>query len=85
MWCSTQANEDAEEMQIQPSVLFVKLGSFSNHLEDVCKKLKIEYDSYEFKGDYYALPSIIPFISKGSKLELIEEIMQYPLPSRAIA
>lgn len=75
----------AKEMNIRPSVMFIKLGSFSDHLEDACKKLKIEFDSYEFKGDYYALPSIIPFISKASKLELIEEILAYPLPVRASA
>ena len=72
----------SEEMKVRPSVMFIKLGSFSDQLERQCRDLRIECDSYEFKGDYYALPSIIPFISKGSRLELIEEIMDYPLPVR---
>jgi len=74
-----------EEMGVKPSLMFIKLGSFSDHLEQQCRDLRIEFDAYIFKGDYYALPSIIPFITKGSRLELIEAIMAYPLPVRLLA
>ncbi|GAH76127.1 unnamed protein product, partial [marine sediment metagenome] len=81
----SEYNLYAEEMKVKPSLMFIKLGMFTDHLERQCRDMRIEFDAYIFKGDYYALPSIIPFISKGSRLEIIEEIMAYPLPVRLLA
>ena len=33
-------------------------------------------------GDYYSLTNILPLLSKPSRLELIMDIMAYPLPQR---
>ncbi len=39
-------------------------------------------DAFQFTGDYYALPNLVPLLSRPSKLELLMEIMEYPLPVR---
>ena len=38
-------------------------------------------DAFQFTGDYYALPNLVPLLSRPSKLELLMEIMEYPLPA----
>jgi hypothetical protein len=46
-----------------------------------------EADSYDFRGetDYYSLPNLIQFLTKGSRLDLLMEIMDYDLPERKVA
>ena len=39
-------------------------------------------DAFQFTGDYYALPNLVPLLSRPSKLELLMEILEYPLPQR---
>jgi hypothetical protein len=36
----------------------------------------------EFGGDYDALPNVIPFLTFPSQMELLMEILNYPLPKR---
>ena len=38
--------------------------------------------TFDFGGDYYALPNLVPLLTRPSKLELLMEIMEYPLPQR---
>ena len=42
-------------------------------------------DVFNFTGDYYSLPNLIPMLAQPSKLELLMEIMEYPLPERKSA
>ena len=37
---------------------------------------------FMFDGDYYSLPNLVPFLTKPSRVELLMEIMEYPLPKR---
>ncbi|HEX7377802.1 MAG TPA: hypothetical protein VF278_11850 [Pirellulales bacterium] len=39
-------------------------------------------DAFQFTGDDYALPNLVPLISRPSRLELLMEIMEHPLPER---
>ena len=39
-------------------------------------------DVFQFTGDYYSLPNLVPMLTRPSKLELLMEIMDYPLPAR---
>jgi hypothetical protein len=39
-------------------------------------------DAFQFEGDYYALPNLVPLLTRPSKLELLMEIMEYPVPTR---
>ena len=41
--------------------------------------------AFTFKGDYYALTNLIPLLTRPSMLELLMEIMEYPLPRRKAA
>ena len=40
---------------------------------------------FEFRGDYYALPNVVPLLTRPSQAELLMEILTYPLPQRKAA
>lgn len=71
-----------ETLKADPSVVFVKVGAAGNHLEKLCLAAGIAVDAFEFRGDYYSLPNLIPILQKPSKLELLIEIMDTALPGR---
>ena len=72
------------ELRADPNVCIVRIGA-SSILQDRCTKAGIAADVFRFGGDYYSLPNLIPLLSKPSKLELLTEIMEYPLPARKSA
>jgi hypothetical protein len=43
----------------------------------------VRVDTWDFGGDYYALPNLVPLLSRPSRLELMLEILDTPLPERA--
>ena len=57
----------------------------TNHLEKQCRDRNIVVDVFQFNGDYYSLPNLVPLLSRPSRLELLMEIMAYPLPERKAA
>jgi hypothetical protein len=70
---------------VNPNMVFVKVeGSFGSGsiLEDRCRNNNIPYDVWEFKGDYFSLPGLIPFLTAESRLDLMMEILEHPLPAR---
>lgn len=71
-----------DELKADPAVCFVKVAGATTQLEDECKKAGLAADAYQFAGDYYALPNLIPILVRPSKLELLQEILEYPLPQR---
>jgi len=71
-----------EKLKADPHVVFVKTRGASNHLERQCQRARIPFDTYQFTGDYYALPNLVPLLTHPSKLDLLLEIMAYPLPKR---
>jgi hypothetical protein len=71
-----------EEVKADPAVCFVKVAGATTQLEVECKKAGIAADAYQFTGDYYALPNLVPLLARPSKLELLQEILEYPLPRR---
>ena len=71
-----------EELKADPAVCFVKVTGATAQLEDECKRAGIATDAYQFHGDYYALPNLVPLLARPSKLELLQEILEYPLPAR---
>lgn len=76
-----------EELKTDPNICFVKVAgqAQSDHVERGLKREGILVDSFEFTGDYYALPNLLPLVTKPSRLELLEEIMTWPLPERLAA
>lgn len=76
-----------EELKTDPNICFVKVPGEeqSDHVERDLKNEGILVDSFAFTGDYYTLPNLLPLVSKPSRLELLEEIMSWPLPVRLMA
>ncbi|MBM4090185.1 MAG: hypothetical protein FJ276_12305 [Planctomycetes bacterium] len=72
-------------LQASPSLVIVRTPGGSSYLEPLCRREGIQVDVFEFTGDYYALPNLVPMVSRPSKLELLMEIMDYPLPARKTA
>jgi hypothetical protein len=71
-----------EEVKADPHVVFVKTQGAWNHLEALCRQARIAFDAYQFSGDYYALPGLVPLLTRPSRLDLLLDIMAHPLPQR---
>jgi len=73
-----------QEMGVTPNVVVVRVGrwqhiTFTSRL----KAAGIAYDTYEPRGDdYYALPGLLPMLSRASKTDLLYEVMDTKLPKR---
>jgi len=71
-------------MSISPHVVIIHVGgggdnTFSQNL----KRAGISFDTYTPAGDdYYGLPGLVTLLSRKSKLDLIMEIMDFPLAKR---
>jgi hypothetical protein len=74
----------AQDLGVRPGVLIVKIGSATNQLEVACKGLGIAPHVVEFRGDYYALPNVIPLLTEPSQADLLLDIIEYPLPRRKV-
>jgi hypothetical protein len=71
-----------EAMPADPNVCFVRTPNARDQLEQQCRTAGLACDAFQFTGDYYALPNLVSLVSRPSKLELLMEIMEYPLPAR---
>lgn len=71
-----------KDMGILPTVLIVNIGTDTKYLERQLVSAGMTCDSVTFSGDYYSLPSLLPLIAGGTRLDLLMEIMSYPLPER---
>ena len=71
------------DLAAMPNVIIVKVGGAYGYLENQLKQKQIPVDSFTFKGDYYSLPNLIPLLSRPSRLELLMEVLETPLPVRA--
>ncbi len=65
-----------------PSVIIVHIGNPSNFVEKNLTAVGCEVDVYSFSGDYYSLPALVPMLARGTKLDLLMEIMARELPVR---
>jgi hypothetical protein len=74
-----------EEVKADPNVCFVRTPGAVTLLEDRCRQAGVVADAFQFSGDYYSLPNLVPLLTRPSKLELLMEIMEYPLPARKSA
>jgi hypothetical protein len=74
--------EYMEELNLAPTVLIVNVGSHCNTVEQALLKINVEVNTFTFSGDYYSLPTLLPLLSGGTRLELLTDILNYPLPER---
>ena len=70
------------DLAVMPNVVIVKVGSTSNYVENQLKQKQVQVDTFTFAGDYYSLPNLVPMLSRPSRLELLMEILDTPLPVR---
>lgn len=75
----------ADAVGVRPAVIIVKIGQAAAVLEAACAQLGVAPQVFEFRGDYYALPNVIPFLTYPSMTEMVMEILNYPLPKRKAA
>jgi hypothetical protein len=71
------------ELNVAPDVLIVRVGQCSGWLERQLQGKQVNVSTFTFAGDYYALPNLIPLLTRPSRLELLLEILETPLPVRA--
>lgn len=71
-----------KDMNVQPNVVIVKVGYSSDFVERQLQPHQAQVDTFTFSGDYYSLPNLIPLLSRPSRLELLMEILETPLPVR---
>lgn len=71
-----------KELGVVPNIIIVKVGHCSNYVENQLKKNSVAVDTFTFTGDYYALPNLVPLLSRPSRLELLMEILDMALPTR---
>lgn len=71
-----------EELKVVPNVLIVKLGRGCDDLERKLAAAHRAFETFSFRGDYYSLPNLVPLLSRPSRLELLLEILETPLPER---
>ncbi len=51
-----------EEVKADPNVCFVRTPGGRTQLEDQCRAAGIMADAFQFTGDYYALPNLVPLL-----------------------
>jgi hypothetical protein len=72
----------ARTVNVRPAVTIVKIGQATDILERACRERGVPLNVFEFRGDYYALPNVLPLLAAPSQAELLMEILNYPLPER---
>ncbi len=77
--------EYAREMGVSPSVVIVHVGGAYHQFGNDLERRGVELMRYEFKGDYYSLPNVLPLLAMPSRAELVEQIMARELPRRPAA
>lgn len=72
----------ANQTKVRPYTYIVHCGGHCDRITTSLQSHGFEVDRYAFTGDYYSLPSIITYLTKSSRTELLMEIMEFKLPER---
>jgi hypothetical protein len=70
------------ELKVAPSVIIVHVGSSAPAFSANLRRQAIELARYEFTGDYYSLPNVLPLLALPTRAELVDQIMARELPRR---
>jgi hypothetical protein len=68
-----------------PNVCIVRTPNSVRKMTESANRADLTVDTWDFSGDYYSLPNLIPLLTKPSKLDLLIEIMTTELPKRRSA
>jgi hypothetical protein len=72
------------EFAIMPNVVIVRVEGYYNLVERQLQEKHAPVETFTFSGDYYSLPNLVPLLSRASRLDLLMEIMDTPLPVRSL-
>lgn len=75
----------AKDTGATPNVVIVKVGGHCDLVERQLRAAGATFETFTFEGDYYSLPNLLPLLAKRSRLELLIEILETPLPVREAA
>lgn len=70
------------ELGAGPQVTIVAVGGRDERFRARLREHAIPHTVWEFGGDYYALPNLLPLLAMPSRAELVEQVMAVPLPAR---
>jgi len=75
-----------EKLGVKPNVFILRVGE-ERHIHtviyDKLVRAGVDVDVYQpDKADYYALPDMLQYLTRPSRLDLLLDIMAYPLPER---
>lgn len=70
------------EFAVMPNVAIIRVGTHYNWVETQLKQQQAPVETFTFAGDYYSLPNLVPLLTRPSRLELLMEILDMPLPVR---
>jgi hypothetical protein len=70
------------DLGVMPNVIIVRVGQWCDYVEGKLKEKQVPVDTFTFADDYYSLPNLVPLLSRPSRLELLMEILDTPLPVR---
>jgi hypothetical protein len=70
------------ELGVGPQVTIVAVGGRDERFLGRLREHAIPHTVWEFAGDYFALPNLLPLLALPSRAELVEQVMAVPLPKR---
>jgi hypothetical protein len=70
-----------KDLGVAPNVVIVRVGHASEAVQRQVQATA-QVDTFTFTGDYYSLPNLVPLLARPSRLELLMEILETPLPER---
>jgi hypothetical protein len=72
-----------KEFNVTPHIVVIHVGNPDSTFSDSLKRAGIAFDLYTPKAnDNYSLPGLVTLLARKSKLDLVMEIMDVPLPTR---
>lgn len=71
-----------KEFSTLPNVVIVRVGNAGPWIEKQLQQQQAPVETFTFSGDYYSLPNLVPLLTHPSRLDLLLEIMESPLPVR---
>jgi hypothetical protein len=80
--------EYVSKVGLVPNVTVVTVDSHptsSQQVLNVWQAAGVPYVSWDFKGDYYSLPNLLPLLALPDRRELARQVMEVPLPRRQAA
>lgn len=76
-------SEYTRTLGVTPNVTIVAVGGQNQRFLQGLRQQGVPLTVWEFSGDYYSLPNLLPLLALPSRAELVEQVMATPLPQRA--